>query len=770
MKQSTKLLIITALLGLGVLVGVSTLARPSIVPADGPPNDFSAVRAMTHVRAISQTPHPPGSEELERVRTYIFAELQAMGLSPEVQESSIAVTKGSSVIATSVQNIVARIPGMNSSRAILLDAHYDTREMTPGASDCGSCVATLLETTRAILSGPALQNEIILLFTDNEEYGGGLGAAAFVESHPRADDVGLVLNFEGLGRTGPSVLFEAGPDSRWAVNSFGKVVSHPVGQSWFYEIYRLTPIGSDLNWFSEAGISGLNFGFWTGSTVYHTMLDNPEMLDPRSLQHHGSYALALTRHFGNQDMDAIRESRGDAIYFSLLPGVMVTYPSAWALPLAVLAGVFLIAIIAYGKRSHRITLSGTLRGLGGFFLSLLVSSGLATGIWMGVTQLHPEYKAMLSFRGMVYNAHFYIYAFTALAVAIAAGILVWLRKRNSVAEIHLGGLSFFWLLGLATSILLPGFSYLFTWPLLFSALALGWVFWRSPAEEEIAMMVGALPGLILFVPSIYMMFHFTPSPMMGAVVFMVALLLGIFIPHMAMLTRNHRWRLSWLALSIFVAFMIVGSLTASFDVDQPRPNQVAYLLDADTEEATWFSAGPVQDTWTRQFFTSEPERGTVGGLFPIAQRSRFPIWYGKAPSVLLEAPELAIIDDQRINDVRILQLRLRSPRGAPIVMLDVEPYEAVFGVIMNGERMVVEESDRDLWNLTYYAVPPNGFEITLELDPSQAIRLQISDQTWELVPEVLDRLDLDIQPRRTDMMSMPNFDYGTVVVKTVGAK
>jgi hypothetical protein len=89
---------------------------------------------------------------------------------------------------------------------------------------------------------------------------------------------------------------------------------------------------------------------------------------------------------------------------------------------------------------------------------------------------------------------------------------------------------------------------------------------------------------------------------------------------------------------------------------------------------------------------------------------------------------------------------------------------------MNGERMVVEEFDRDLWNLTYYAVPPNGFEITLELDPSQAIRLQISDQTWELVPEVLDRLDLDIQPRRTDMMSMPNFDYGTVVVKTVGAK
>ena len=50
---------------------------------------------------------------------------------------------------------------------------------------------------------------------------------------------------------------------------------------------------------------------------------------------------------------------------------------------------------------------------------------------------------------------------------------------------------------------------------------------------------------------------------------------------------------------------------------------------------------------------------------------------------------------------------------------------------------------------------------------SQDIELQVSDQTWDLVPEVLDGLGAAFQPRSSAMMPMPNFDYGTVVVKTL---
>jgi hypothetical protein len=770
-KNRTKIIVMTLILA-GTFAGLTSLTRPEILPANGPETAYSAERALEHVTVISQAPHPPGSEELEKVRTYIFAELEKLGLSPEVQEATVANPRSTRVEASTIKNIVAKIPGSNSSKAILLDAHYDTRAMTPGASDCGSCVATLLETARALLVGPPLQNDVILLFTDNEEYGGGLGAIAFIENHPWAQEIGMVLNFEGLGSSGPSLLFETGPNSGWMVKEMGQVVSHPVGQSWFYEIYRLTPIGTDLTWFSKEGISGMNFGYWAKGTAYHSMLDNPQTIDLRSLQHHGSYALALTQQFGNQDLNETRTSTGDAVYFSLFPGMLISYPSGWALPLAILAGLLLVGISIVGNRSKQVTIWGALKGTWVFLLSLLASSILATGIWMGAVQLHKEYQAMLTFRGMVYNAHFYLFAFIALAIAIETALVVKFRRKTSVMDLFFGALLFLWLMAFVTSILMPGFSYLFTWPLMFSALSLAWIIWQNAhsrkfQQPEILLTIGALPGIIIFAPSIYVMFHFALAPMIGILAFLVNLLLGLLIPQLDMLTREREWRLSKLALVVCVAFLVTGSLSASFSEEQIGPNAVAYLLDADSGKATWFSGGSIQDDWSAQFFSTEPEHGVVGELFPIPQSSRFPIMQGEARAATLDAPVVEVLSDQTTGDLRTIQLQLSSPRQAPVIRLDVEPYAAVQALIIHGKRIEPIESEVDLWSLTYYAVPSEGFEVTLEVVQSQPIIIQVSDQTWELVPEVVDQLGLAIQPRPEDMMPMPNFDYGTVVVKVL---
>jgi hypothetical protein len=769
MKKLNIQIIVIALILTGIMVGMTSLSRPKPVSASALSTEFSAERAMEHVSAISQAPHPAGSAEIKNVRLYILTQLEAMGLSPEIQDTTYVVSWGASAEATEIKNIIVKIPGSDSSKAILLDAHYDTRAMTPGASDCGSCVATVLETAGAVLAGATLQNDVILLFTDNEEYGGGLGAAAFLESHPWAEDVGLVLNFEGLGSSGPSLLFETGPNSAWAVKDWKRVTSHPVGQSWFQEVYGRTPIGTDLNWFSDAGIPGMNFGYWANGAVYHATTDNPETIDPRSLQHQGSYALALTRHFGNLDLTT-SSAQGNAFYFSLFPGLLISYPAGWALPLAILSGLLLIGVAVFGLRTNQLSISGTLKGLGGFLLNLVASSALASGIWLGINQIQSEYLSMLTFRGMFYNTHFYFYAFAALAIAIAAAILIWLRRKTAVLDLFFGALAFFWLIALTTSILVPGFSYLVTWPCFFALLALAWVIWERSEHTEIPLMIGALPGVIIIAPSIYVMYHFALAPMIGVLVFMVSLLLGLLIPQMALFTRNFRWRLSGLAMLVCITFLIVGSLTAGFSPDQPRPNAVAYLLDSDAQKASWFSAGYLQDDWTRQFFATDPELDALGDLFPIERSSGFPVMAGEAPVLDLPAPEVGILDDQISGDVRTLQLHVSTARAAEVMLFDVQPYQAVQAVTIAGQRIKPTDSERDLWSLTYYAVPSDGFDITLELDPDMEIILQVSDQTWELTPEVLASLDTTYQPRPADMMPMPNFDYGTVVVKTISLK
>ena len=65
----------------------------------------------------------------------------------------------------------------------------------------------MLETLRALKSSPPLKNDTVFLFTDGEEVG-LLGATAFVKEHPWAKDIGVALNFEARGSSGPSFMFE----------------------------------------------------------------------------------------------------------------------------------------------------------------------------------------------------------------------------------------------------------------------------------------------------------------------------------------------------------------------------------------------------------------------------------------------------------------------------------------------------------------------------------------------------------------------------------
>jgi Zn-dependent M28 family amino/carboxypeptidase len=72
-------------------------------------------------------------------------------------------------IAASVTNIVARLPGTANTGAIAFNADSDSVGSSPGASDCGSVVAALLETARALRAGPQLRNDMLFVFTDAEE-------------------------------------------------------------------------------------------------------------------------------------------------------------------------------------------------------------------------------------------------------------------------------------------------------------------------------------------------------------------------------------------------------------------------------------------------------------------------------------------------------------------------------------------------------------------------------------------------------------------------
>jgi hypothetical protein len=725
------------LVGLALLA-VYRLSPPAAVSSQAPAIDFSSGRAMQHLKIITERPHPVGSAEHGRVREYIIGELTALGLKPEVQEASVAVApQRNSIRGGTVQNVLARLEGTDPAqqKALLIVGHYDSKPSSYGASDDGAAVVAMLETLRALKSGAALKNDVIFLFTDAEELG-MLGAEAFVRQHPWAKDVGLVLNFEARGTQGPTVMFETSPGNGRLIEGFAEAAPRPVASSLLYEIYRTMPNDTDLSVFKATGLAGLNFAYINQPTSYHTSLDNYANIDERSLQHHGSYALSLARHFGNQDLSALKGS--NSIYFDLLGLQLVRYPAALALPLAAVVTLLFAGVFVYGHRKGSLTVGGAAVAFGAFLLSLIIIPAIVAGLWWLFRALNGNYRAMPP--GDVYNSQFLYLGFVALSAAVFAGVFALLRRKVKVENLTVGA-AFAWLILLwATSLMLPGASYLFAWPLAFSLLALAWTFAAGKPTSSLkslgASALGALPAIVLVVPVIYLLFIALTVRMAAVAVVVLVLLFGLLIPQLHLLTRRKSWLLPYVLVSVGAIFVGLGVAASGFNRSQPRQNDVFYGMDADTGKAVWASTDPRPDVWTAQFFGRTPGVGTLEAYFPGLPR---PFMKQEAQAISVAAPEVKVLEDNSHDGVRTLRLKVVSPRQAPMVSIYADAEANLQRVAVNGRQV-----DNDAvapqagvgrqapWVLRYYGLPEEGIELVLEVKSSAPLKLRLVDQSYGL--------------------------------------
>ncbi len=452
------------------------LATPAALPVDAPAGAFSAGRALQDLAVVAAEPHPIGSPRNAAVRDYLVAQIEALGLAPELQQATLTRARPERGMATitAVENILVRVPGTAASGAIVVTGHYDSVPTSGGAADCGGCVVTVLETLRALQSGPALKNDVIFLFTDGEEVG-VTGARGFVMDHPWAQDVAFYLVFEGYGTGGASMLYVTSPDSGELVAEALRAGTMPTGYSFLHNIMWALAgnTGSDLDAVVAAGKPGLAFINLSvgGAPAYHVMADAPDYLNPGSLQHHGEHALGIVRQLGNAELGALAPAP-DAVYFNVLPGVVVQYPGALALPFAVLAALLYGVVLVMALRRRTATLGGVVLGALALLLSLVTAVAAVTLAWWLLRLANPNWHIVLL--GGWYGAPWYFAGFLALALAITAGCFLLLRRWFSLAGLTLGALAWWSVLALLTARTLTGFSPIFTWPLLAMLLAAAW--------------------------------------------------------------------------------------------------------------------------------------------------------------------------------------------------------------------------------------------------------------------------------------------------------
>lgn len=725
--------------------GVVWLAQrvPSPLPASAPAAQFSAERAMEHVQRLASLPRPPGSPGHAAARRYLREQLLALGWQVEEQEQQQTSSQGTFHQVMTVHNVLARRPAGKtiSAPAVMLMAHYDTVPESQGAADNASSVATLLETARALEAGvldgePAPARDIILAFTDLEE-SGLHGAAALLQDHPWARDVGVVLNFEARGHGGPVYMFQAGAaPGEWLPHYFA-ATPRPMGNSLLEAIYRVLPNDTDFTLFKDAGYAGFNFAFINGLTHYHSALDQPDDLSLGSLQHQGLYALSLTRHLASLDFEA--GSQPDAprslptTYFNLLGSLTVHYPRGVALGVGLLSLLLFVAVLIHGLLRRWLTTLGLLLGFLAYFGLLIGVPVIVTLLWFVVRDVLGVPVIM----GSTLGAYQFMIAFAAFTAALVVVGYRFFRRAVRSLDLAAGALLWWFLITLMVILTVPSGSYLFSWPLLGASVGLAWASrgmrggdTKEAKETEsgnglVPLLLSALPALLLVAPFVALIYIGLQalSQLAGVALLVLVLLLGLLLPQLEATTALRRLPLA--------AFVLAFGLLAWAFITPPAHDvelgTVLYAADTDADETFWYGLDPVPGPWLQSLGLQPGATGPLERFLPLQlQRS---VIRAEAPAVPVGEPQIEMLEARPADSSPgwTYRFRLRAPAGSAGRLIWFEPMTAVTSVRFGGGEPVALDATVGL-PVVMRLPTPEQEDVIIETMTDEAVTLVVVEQ------------------------------------------
>jgi hypothetical protein len=343
---------LTAALAGAILWAVLSVMPPAARGADAPPTAFSASRAFADIAAIGRAPHPVGSSENARVRTYLADRLRALGAEvseqtaplPQKSLERLGKWSGRKEQGVVAHNVVGIIPGRDRARpALLLMAHFDSVWGSPGAADDAMGIAAALEACRALQAQGQPLRDVILLFTDSEEIGLD-GSTAFFTRHPLSAHVGMIINMEARGASGRANMFETGSGNGAQMRVYADKVARPATNSLSVLIYDMMPNYTDYSIAKQRGIAGFNLAVLDRGYAYHSPLAVPGAVDAGSLQDMGDQALALASAMAFSADLPVRTP--NAAFADLLGLVTIVYPAAAGWAILLLAGALVAAALS----------------------------------------------------------------------------------------------------------------------------------------------------------------------------------------------------------------------------------------------------------------------------------------------------------------------------------------------------------------------------------------------------------------------------------------
>ncbi|MFV8347731.1 M28 family peptidase [Flavobacterium sp. ZB4P13] len=727
---------------------------------EGSLSDFSTKRALTQVEAISKQPHYVGSKEHEVVANYLVKELNKLGLETSVQEGYTLSDWGN--LAQS-KNILARIKGTSNSKALLLLSHYDSapHSYSKGASDAGSGVATILESVRAFLySKTPHKNDIIILFSDAEELGLN-GAALFVTKHHWAKEIGLVLNFEARGSSGPSyMLMETNKGNAGLVKEFAAAkTTFPVSNSLMYSIYKMLPNDTDLTVFREQGnIQGYNFAFIDDHFNYHTAQDDINHLNKNTLAHQGTYLMPLLNYFSNADLNTTQASE-DYVYFTI-PYTFISYPFSWVLPMVVIALALFIFLLFLGKAKRILSFREIGRGFIPF-LSSLISIGLITFFgWKALLILYPQYNDLLN--GFTYNGYAYIAAFVLLGLAITLAFYNRFSAKKVTMNHYVAPLFIWIVINGALAFSLQGAGFLII-PVYFG-LFLFAAFIITQKSRKILSLAFSIPALIIVAPFIQMFPIGLGLKVLFGSAILTVLTFGLLLPVFGAFAKKGIWSLVFFVLAI--GFFAKAHSESGYEYGKAKSNSLLYVYNADTDKANWATYDTNLDSWTKGYLGENPKEATALNETPLFSKYNSGFTYAaEAPKKDMLKPSIAFLEDRVVGNQRYLKIKISPNRNVNRYDIFANEKMAIHNFKANGVTTLGQKNSlyqrKGKKILSYYVVGNAPLEMQFSVNASTVFDMELMESSFDLLSNPL----FEITKRENWMMPTPFVLNDAVVIK-----
>lgn len=748
-KNPTSILAVVCILAiLGIIY--ATMMPQWISKEEEALAEFSTERALNQVEIIAQKPHYVGSTNHELVANYLKLELNRIGLETSVQEGFTLNDKG---LLVKSKNILARIKGTNNSKALLLLSHYDSapHSFSKGASDDASGVATILEGTRAFMySKQPQKNDIIILFSDAEELGLN-GAALFVNKHPWAKDVGLVINFEARGSSGPSyMLMETNKGNEALVREFSNAkTKYPVSNSLMYSIYKMLPNDTDLTVFREQGnIQGFNFAFIDGHYNYHTQQDDIYHLNKMTLAHQGTYLMPLLKYFSNIDLNATN-SNTDNVYFSV-PFSFISYPFTWVFPMTIIALGLLIVFIFIGKAKRLISFREIFKGFVPF-LGALIIAGLVTFLgWKIVLQIYPQYSDLLN--GFTYNGHAYIGAFVTLSIAICFAFYHHFSETKITMNHFVAPLLLWIIINMFLANSLTGAGFLII-PVYFGIFLFG-IFVITQHYSLGLNLLFTLPALVIVAPFIVMFPIGLGLKILFGSAVLTVLLFGLLLPIFGAFIRKGAWATFFFIVSI--GFFVYAGYHSGYEHGKAKSNSLLYVYNANTNSAVWTTYDVNLDDWTKTYLGEKNQKAVGLNALPLASKYNSGFTYSAiAPVVAVPKPTISFLKDSVVGNNRYLKIQITPNRKVNRYDIFAHPKMTFFNFKANGVSASQQKGIRlereGTKILCYYVVGNEPLVMEFFINKSSIFDMDLIESSFDLMTNPL----FKIKPRADWMMPTP---------------